>query len=1342
MSKDRLRRINNLLPQALNGDRIAARNRLNRLKHPGKLRTGDEKTKKELINLEKRLMRSIKKKLSREQHLPRLSYNEALPIVSKKDEIIDTIRNHQVVIISGETGSGKTTQIPKFCLAAGRGIHGMIGCTQPRRIAATTVSRRIAEELGEDLGRSVGYKIRFQDKTAPDAYIKIMTDGILLAETQGDHRLTQYDTLIIDEAHERSLNIDFILGIIKTLLKQRRDLKLIITSATIDTEKFSKAFDDAPIIEVSGRMYPVDVRYEKPGQNEESAEDLTHVESAVRAVDTLLADTRSGDILVFMPSEQDIRETCELIDGSHQEVKALPLFARLPGREQSRVFSQITARKVIVATNIAETSITIPGIKYVVDTGLARISQYMPRSRTTSLSIKPISRSSADQRMGRCGRVENGICIRLYPEEDYTSRPLFTPPEVLRSNLAEVILRMISLKLGNPRIFPFVDSPAPNSITDGFDLLEELGAIAIHSQKERPNRAPEYTLTPRGRLMAKLPLDPRLSRMLLEARENGCLQDMIVITSSLSVQDPWERPADKAEAADRKHALFKQPASDFMTMLTVWEQYRQIWRKEKSTGKMKRFCKAHFLSYRRIREWQDVHTQISAILKEQAIRERKTTQQDPRRSAPQGGGRRKKTEDIEPRGFDPRYTAIHKSILSGFLSNIGLKKTGNMYRAAKDREAMVFPGSTLFGQAGKWIMAAEMVETSRLFARTVANIDNSWLEELGKSQCKYTYHAPHWERNRGEVVASEQITLFGLIIVADRTSSYGPIDPKTSTDIFIRNALVEGDVKKTLKFMRHNRALVDGIRSMENKIRRRDLLIGDEEMVWFYQDRLGICYDTRSLQKHLREKGTDQHLRMTREALLRYMPDAEELSLFPDQIRMGRNRLNLDYRFDPGKPDDGLTIRIPSTLAPEISKDAIDWLVPGLFREKVTMLIKGLPKVNRKQLVPVANTVDIIMDEMPEVDGSLLTALGAFIHKRFSVDIPSSAWPDALLPDHLKARISITGPKGEELRAGRDPSILNSTASGRQEPKALGAMRKKWERTGVKQWDFDDIPEQISIDTHGDTPWVVYPGLEENPKDPTSVNLRLFNGRDKALASHRSALVILFSNHFTKDLRFLKKRLSLPEDPAIESTPFGGTKALEKRLYQWVLRKLFTRNIRSEKAFSDYAEEISPTLMTVGQRHFDAVIPVLDTYYRTHLTLKDLEKTHRFNAIAQQFIEDLGNQIRKLVPENFMDLYEPERFGHIPKYIKAIEIRAQRALVDFEKDREKATEIDSFADKLNELISKLPPSVTSEKQKALEDFFWMIEEYKVSLFAQELKTAIPVSRKRLDKKLKEIQRMV
>jgi len=1342
MTDKRLHSINSLLPEALREDRIAACRRLDRLGRDGNLSSPDEKIARQLIHLERRLRSSAKRRRNREKHIPPITYNDALPIVAKKDEIIDTITNHQVVIISGETGSGKTTQIPKFCLAAGRGIHGKIGCTQPRRIAASTVSRRIAEELGEDIGRSVGYKIRFQDRTHPNAYIKIMTDGILLAETQSDPQLSQYDTLIVDEAHERSLNIDFILGILKTLLSQRHDLKLIITSATIDTEKFSRAFDDAPVIEVSGRMYPVEVRYLDAEEDGEHSEEQTHVESAVRAVDNLLAEESAGDILVFMPTEQDIRETCDLIDGRHERVRVFPLFARLPTGEQSRIFAQTTARKIIVATNIAETSITIPGIKYVVDTGLARISQYLPRSRTTSLSVKPISQSSADQRKGRCGRMENGICIRLYPQDDYVSRPVFTPPEVLRANLAEVIMRMLALKLGNPREFPFIDPPAPRSISDGFDLLEELGAIESGPPRKGKRDTQRHSLTERGKLMAKLPMDPRLSRMLLEALENGCLKEMTVIAASLSVQDPWERPADRTAEADRKHALFRQPSSDFMTLLTVWESYHRTWKREKSTGKMKRFCRDNYLSYRRIREWRDVHTQISAILREQKIRQ-KTPVLKVRGGTTPGKGRRPHRADTEAvRPSDPRYTAIHRSILSGFLSNIAQRKVGNIYRAAKDREVMIFPGSTVFNGSGRWVVAAEMVETSRLFARTVADIDGGWLEELGKSQCRHAYHNPHWERNRNEVVASEQVTLFGLVIVAKRTVPYGPISPEEASEIFFREALVGGDVKKPFRFMVHNRDLVEGIRNMENKIRRRDLLHGSEEMVWFYQDALGICYDIRSLRKHLKQKGNDRHLRMSQPDLLRYAPDVDELSLFPDKLALGRNRFDLEYRFDPGKPDDGLTINIPSSVAPEIPREAIDWLVPGLFREKVTMLIKGLPKTYRKQLVPVADTVDTIVTEMPEVEGNLLSALGSFIHKRFSLDIPATAWPDELLPDHLKARLSIRGAKGEELRAGRDPSILSDPSAGTREPDGVAIARRQWERSGITRWDFGGIPGEVKIDAEGENPWTMYPGLEKSNSDPAAVNLRLFSSREKALAAHTAAIVILSANHLARDLRFLKKRLGLPPDIAAKAKAFGGTRGIEKRLYEWVLTKLLYGNIRSEEAFGTHLAKASRTLMTVGQHYFDMALPVIDTFCDTRLALEGLKRTHRFSAITLRLLEDLDDQLQRLVPENFVDLYGADRFEHIIRYIKATEIRAQRALVDLEKDRDKAGESGYFSGQLSDLLAELPASASPEKREAIEGLFWMIEEYKVSLFAQELKTAEPVSRKRLNARLNEIKRMV
>jgi ATP-dependent helicase HrpA len=894
-----LKKIESLLPKALIADRYKIGREISRIKQSKAKTPPDEKINKRLILLENKLQRSIKKRSWRKINRPEPIYNDALPILSKKNDIIDSISNNPVVIISGETGSGKTTQIPKFCLAAGCGIDGKIGCTQPRRIAAMTVSKRIAEEFGEALGKSVGYKIRFKDKTSPNAFIKIMTDGILLAETQNDPYLTEYDTIIVDEAHERSLNIDFILGILKTLLKKRKDLKVVITSATIDTEKFSRAFDYAPVIEVSGRMYPVDVRYLPMDSKFGTDDDQTHVDMAVHAVDHLFKETHSGDMLVFMPTEQDIRETCELLkEKNNKNAMILPLFARLSASEQSRVFSRDLSRKIIVATNIAETSITIPGIKYVIDTGLARISRYTPRSRTTSLPVTAISKSSADQRKGRCGRIENGICIRLYSEEDFENRPLFTSPEILRANLAEVILRMISLKLGDISKFPFIDKPALKSIQDGFDLLYELGAIVLESKQKKKEKQ-RFSLTEKGRLMAKMPVDPRLSRMLIEAQAEGCLESLIVIASALSIQDPRERPAEKAQEADQAQKMFCDPSSDFITLLNIWNKYHEVLTKEKTTGRIKKFCKTHYLSFRRMREWRDIHAQISEVIKEHGPDDKDKTAIESRitkRALPVKQTRKNPMLKTE---FGDLYTAIHKSLLSGLLSNIAMKKEKNIFQATKGKEVMIFPGSSLFNTAKEWIVASEMVETSRLFARTCANIDNAWLEKLGGNLCKYTYLDPHWERKRGEVVAYEQVTLFGLIIIPKRQVSYGRINSDQATEIFIQSALVEGDVRDKFAFMIHNQNLIDNVKNMEDRIRRKDILVGEADLFDFYIKRLKGCYDIRTLRRYLKQNKNDRFLRMKPQDITRYAPDEQELSLFPDRIELGDISLDCTYRFEP-----------------------------------------------------------------------------------------------------------------------------------------------------------------------------------------------------------------------------------------------------------------------------------------------------------------------------------------------------------------------------------------------------------------------------------------------------------
>ena len=1339
-----MKKIESLLPKALIADRYKIGRELDRIKAWKTKTPPNEKINKRLILLEKKLQRSIKKRSWRNINRPKPIYNDALPILSKKDDIIDAISNHPVVIISGETGSGKTTQIPKFCLAAGCGVDGKIGCTQPRRIAAMTVSKRIAEELGETLGESVGYKIRFKDKTSPNAFIKIMTDGMLLAETQNDPYLNEYDTIIVDEAHERSLNIDFILGILKTLLKKRKDLKVVITSATIDTEKFSKAFDHAPVIEVSGRMYPVDVRYLPMDSKFGDDDEQTHVDMAVYAVDRLFKETVSGGMLVFMPTEQDIRETCDLIrEKNNKNATVLPLFARLSASEQSRVFSRGLGRKVIVATNIAETSITIPGIKYVIDTGLARISRYMPRSRTTSLPVTAISKSSADQRKGRCGRVENGVCIRLYSEEDFENRPLFTSPEILRANLAEVILRMISLKLGDISNFPFIDKPALKSIQDGFDLLYELGAIILESSQKKKEKQ-HFSLTKKGRLMAKMPVDPRLSRMLIEAQTEGCLEALIVIASALSIQDPRERPAEKAQEADQAQKIFCDPFSDFITLLNIWNKYHEVLKKEKTTGRIKKFCKTRYLSFKRMREWRDIHAQLSEALKEYDPDDKNKKVIESRikkRVLPEQQTIKNTISNTE---FSDLYTAIHKSLLSGLLSNIAMKKEKNIFFATKGKEVMIFPGSSLFNTAKEWIVAAELVETSRLFARTCANIDNTWLEKLGGNLCKYTYLHPHWERKRGQVVAYEQVTLFGLIIIPKRKVSYGRINPEQATEIFIQSALVEGDIKENFAFMLHNQNLIDNVKNMEDRIRRKDILVSEADLFDFYTKRLKGCYDIRTFKTYLKQNKNDHFLRMNPEDITRYAPDEKELSLYPDRIDLGNLSLDCAYRFEPGTTDDGVTVTIPASMADAIPSESLGWLVPGLYREKITTLIKGLPKTFRKKLVPVANTVNIIISEMPKAKTSLITALGNFIYTRFGIDIPSSAWPDDLLPDYLKMRVSITNAKGKELFSGRDLNILSRHVSnkiGPVESPEMDAAKTDWERTHITCWDFPDLPEFIDLKDKNMKQWLVYPGLQKADPKQKSVNLRLFQSNETAIESHKEGVALLFTLYFSKDLKFLKKTLKLPKDMEEISNYFGGSARFEKRMYESIINKLFLKNIRSKDAFFAYAESITQSILSEGRELLNQSLPVLEAYHETRTTIYALETAHNTNKAVLEFLKGLRTELSKLVPETFVDLYDADRIIHLIRYMKALEIRARRAVVDFEKDRAKADDIQIFTKSLNQLLKGLSPTTSKEKKAAIEAYFWLIEEYKVSIFAQELKTSVPVSKKRLKEKLKEIERM-
>ena len=1319
---DRLRR---RLSRAMAAERARSGRELSRLRRQAA--AGKPVPEARLSAIAARLRASAEEKARRRDRMPVPVYDAALPICAHRSDIVAAIRRHPVLIVAGETGSGKTTQLPKFCLEAGRGIDGLIGCTQPRRIAAVTVARRIAEEMGQPEGRAVGHKIRFSDRTGADAYIKIMTDGILLAETQRDRWLSAYDTLIVDEAHERSLNIDFTLGLLRTLLKGRRDLKLIITSATIDTEKFAAAFDDAPVITVSGRMFPVTVRWAP--LDETAGDDVpTYVEAAAAAVDGIRRQGPFGDVLVFMPTEQDIRETVDLLEARRRPgEQLLPLFARLPAADQLKVFAPAAGRKIIVATNVAETSITIPGIRYVVDTGLARIARYSPRTRTTALPVVPVSRASCDQRAGRSGRVADGVCIRLYGETDYESRPRFTAPEILRTNLAEVVLRMIALRLGDIADFPFIDRPADKSIRDGIALLEELGAICPAGRSDAVDAVLGrrcLRLTDTGRQMARMPLDPRLARMLIEARQRGCVAEITVIAAALSIADVRERPAEKAAAADQAHAAFADPGSDFATLVNIWRAYQEALRSERTAGRIKRWAQRHFLSYKRLREWRDIHGQLTAVMAELAA-----------------DGELPPAPGSDGTPAAALAAALHQSILAGFLGHIAQRRDKNIYQATRGREVMIFPGSGLFNRAGAWIVAAEMVETSRLFARTVATIEPEWIEAVGGTLCRRTYLDPRWERRRGQVVADEQVSVFGLVIVGRRPVPYGPVDPDGASAIFIRSALVEGDLRQPLAFMAHNQSLMDDLRTVEDKIRRRDVVVTAEDVFQFYRQRMPAICDLRTLQHHLKVIGGDGHLRMGEADVQRYRPPEAELAAFPDQVCLGSGRFECTYHFDPGSERDGITVRVPSVLAPAVAPETLDWLVPGLLAEKITALIRGLPKALRRRLGPVANAVEAIVTEMPATgDEPLVTVLSRIIRRRFDLDIPAAAWPLESLPDHLWARIAVTGPDGREIAAARDPAVLRSirppTADGRQ----LAGLRQHWERENIQDWDFGDLPEAIPVQMPGAVNWTVYPALAVDSAG--RIDLRLFEDAATAPSVHRKAVAALYTRRMGPDLRRLSRQLSLPADKRRLADYLGGAAILAETLFESLIERYLACNIRTARDFAMHAETVRREIFAAGQRLLEKCVAVLEAVHIARQALFRLEQQLGANPVVAAFFAERRQALTDLVPDHFAVLYPEARLDHLPRYVHALAVRAERAAVDFEKDRRKAEAAAPFENRLKDWLKTLGPATTDARRQAIEEFFWLLEEFKVSLFAQELGTAVPVSAKRLVKLAEQIDRCV
>ncbi len=1294
-------RIKALLPEMMISDRRAVLRALARLEK-GKADAAG------LAKLHRSARASAARRRLRHQNRPCPSPNPDLPITKVRQEIISALAEHRVIIVAGRTGSGKTTQIPQYCLEAGLGVKGMIGCTQPRRIAAITVAQRIARELGQRCGEAVGYKVRFSRALGKETYIKIMTDGTLLAEVQQDRWLNRYDTIIVDEAHERSLNIDFVLGILRRLVDKRKDLKLVITSATIDTEKFSRAFQQAPIIEIPGRLYPVKTVY-RPPETFRTDGEITHIEMAVEAMAELQRQSPGGHVLIFMPTEQDIRDTCALLASRKWPgTMVLPLFARLTPADQKKVFLPSPGRKIIVATNVAETSLTIPGIRYVIDTGLARISHYSHRTRTTTLPVTPISRSSADQRQGRCGRTADGVCIRLFSEQDYLARPRFTKPEILRANLAEVILRMLSLGLGRIDAFPFIDQPNPGSIQDGFRLLVELGAIEV-----APASRAGYRLTSRGRMMARLPLDPRLSRILLEAGRRGCLEQVKIIAAALSIQDPRLRPADNQAEADRAHARFADSDSDFNCLLNIWNSYHRVVANRTGWRQVKLFCRKNFLSFRRMREWRDIHFQIGSILEEHGIAA-------PSRPAEKDGPR-----------FDARYQAIHKSILSGFLANIATRTDGHVYQAAGGRQVMIFPGSGLFSGAGNWIVAAEMVATTRLFARQVANIDPAWIEPLAKKLCRYTCLDPHWERKQGSVMATKQVSLFGLIIDR-RKVRYGPIDPEAAGRIFIRSCLIEGDLTRPLPFMAHNQKLLKKVSRMEDKLRRRDLMVGRDELEEFYRQRLPGIYDLRQLKSLIRRRGGDDFLCLEPDQVWRLRPEAATVKRFPDAIDTGGRRLRCSYRFDPAAQDDGVTVYVPASEADRVSACRLQWLVPGLLREKITALLKSLPKAYRKQLVPLSETAALICEQLEPADEPLAAALSRFIASRFGLRIPAAAFDTNGLEKHLRMRIAITDKQGRVVKAGRDPAILHN--HGLEEKcanSAFGRACRSFRQGPFRRWQFADLPETVTLAGRP-----AFVGLEDTPQ---GVYLAAFADRDKARAAHLRAVQALLARELAADLKQLRKNIWLPDRVRPAAAWLGGAGALEEKIHSQIVAEHLKADLRTRAGFENHVKKLkSIPLPALAFEKVKLVTAVLEKYLDCRRRIESVPAGGPLEA----FRSEVTGHLEQLVPPNFVSLYGDERLARLPAYLEAIAVRIRRALLDPEKDRNKKRQVEEFSRLLQQQAASLGRESSQAKRKGVEEFYWLLEEFKISVFAQEIKTAGPVSVKRLRRKLQELEQMV
>jgi ATP-dependent helicase HrpA len=1284
------------LAEAMSADRANLERRIARLRRAGAPAEEAERVARALDASQQRAKQ-------RATAVPRLAYPPELPVSERREEIAAAIAGNPVVVVCGETGSGKTTQLPKICLGLGRGIRGLIGHTQPRRIAARSVAARIAEELGTEPGEAVGYKVRFTDRTRPDSYIKLMTDGILLAETQSDPLLAAYDTIIVDEAHERSLNIDFLLGYLKQLLERRADLKIVVTSATLDAERFAAHFGvpgrPAPVIEVSGRTYPVEIRYRPLAQDEDDDEEPLE-EAIVGAVEELWRPA-PGDILVFLPGEREIRETQELlVRGLARRpyagaMEILPLFARLSVEQQQRVFARSNGRRIVLATNVAETSLTVPGIHYVIDPGLARMRRYSLRNKVGLLQIEKISRASADQRAGRCGRVAAGLCIRLYAEEDFAARPRFTDPEILRSSLGAVILRMAALDLGAVDRFPFLDPPSPRAIADGYQLLQELGAVDARN-----------AINPLGRELAKLPIDPRLGRIIVAGKEAGCLAEVLVIASALAVPDPRERPLEKQQAADQAHLRFRDERSDFLSLIALWQFFDDALAAKRSHRELLVQCRAHFVSFLRLKEWRDLHRQLSEQLTELGWR----------------------WTDALPQKMDAaRYAAIHRALLSGLLGNIGTRAEGEEhYLGTRGLKFFLHPSSGVAKKNVKWVLAAELTETTRLYARCAAAIEPEWIEAVAGDRVDRAHFDPRWDAARGEVTASERVSLYGLTLAARRRVSFGAIDPELARQVFIREALVVGEYGRDAPFLAHNKRLVAEVAELEHKARRQDVLVDEDALVAFYAERVPADVSTRAGFERWREqieRSEPRRLFMTREALMRHAAAQITEEQYPTTLELGGSRLPLKYRFAPGHPLDGLTLTVPLGLLNRIDAARLSWLVPGMIREKLGWYLKSLPKAWRGRFAPVPEFVTAFLEATPAGENPVDEALARFIVARFGAEVPRAAWEERLLPPHLRVNLSVVDDGGRELAMGRDLNALRAKL-GEAAQLSFAAAAPQWERSGIKSWDFGDLPATLSISRDG-RQMVGFPALLLRED---GIAMQLLDTRAGAEAATRAAVVELIGFQLKEPLRRWEKG-----PPGFVQTALGLKPAVPSdMLLRDALTAIRDRAFlgedalpRSERAFAEQVKRARARLPAVAEGAFR----LLDTIVAEHRALS--QRIASMPRSLARLGAELAAQRDRLVYAGFMSATPWNQLGHIPRYLKALDRRLAKYPENPARDAKHAAQVAELWERyrvrleINRVAARVEP--------ALEAFRWLIEELKVSLFAQELRTPFPVSYKRLEK---------